>query len=182
MVCPSSALNPMVDSFTDLPRIWALTSYRGVAGVIAWRDADETVDGIYFRNRTIRLADISDGTSNTLAFSEFDNVDPVFNSYAPFDDDLRGWGWWCYGGVGDVLVGTEAPVNFIIPANIGSLPAATQQQYYNWRINAMGSRHTGGVNAARADGSVSFLSNSVSLTTLQALGSRAGGEVIQGDQ
>jgi prepilin-type N-terminal cleavage/methylation domain-containing protein/prepilin-type processing-associated H-X9-DG protein len=182
MVCPSSALNPMIDTFTDLPNQWALTSYRGVAGVVAWPDGDETVDGIFFRNRAIRIADVSDGTSNTLAMSEFDNIDKVFNSYAPFEDDLRGWGWWMYGGVGDVLVGTEAPINFIVPANIASLPAATQQQYYNWRINAMGSRHTGGVNAARADGSVSFLSNNVSLTTLQALGSRSGGEVITGDQ
>ena len=77
--------------------------------------------------------------------------------------------------------GTEAPVNFVIPANIATFPAATQQQYYNWRINAIGSQHSGGSNACRADGSVSFLSSSISLTVLQALGSRAGGEVIPGD-
>jgi len=181
LVCPSSAISPLTDNVTDLPTIWALTSYLGCAGLVSWRDASETCDGLFYRNRAHRIADVLDGTSNTLAFSERSNLDPVFDSYPPFDDRLIGWGWWAYGGVGDVLFGTQAPVNFRIPANIDTLPAATQQQYYIWRINAIGSEHTGGVNACRADGSVSFLSDSVSLTTLQALGTRAGGEVIQGD-
>jgi prepilin-type processing-associated H-X9-DG protein len=158
-----------------------LTSYRGVAGLVSWRDADETCDGLFYRNRAHRIADVTDGTSNTLLFSEFSNVDPVFDSYAPYDDFLGGWGWWVYGGVGDVLVGTQAPVNFRIPANIATFPAGTQQQYYVWRINAIGSQHSGGANACRADGSVFFLSNNTSLTVLQALGTRAGGEVIPGD-
>ena len=177
MLCPAASTSP-IDNVTDTPNIWALTNYRGVAGVVAWPDSDETTDGLLYRNRAHKIADVSDGTSNTLLFSEFSNLDPVFNSYAAFDDNLIGWGWWCYGGVGDVLVGTEAPINFRIPANIASLPAGTQQQYYNWRINAIGSEHSGGANACRADGSVIFLSNNISLTTLQALGSRAGGEVI----
>jgi prepilin-type N-terminal cleavage/methylation domain-containing protein/prepilin-type processing-associated H-X9-DG protein len=176
LFCPSSAIT--VDNVSDVPTIWALTHYRGVAGRVAWRDADETQDGLFYRNRWHRLTEISDGTSNTLAFTEFSNLDKVFDSYAPFDDYLPGWGWWVYGGVGDVLVGTEAPVNFRIPTNIATFPAATQQQYYNWRINAMSSEHSGGVNAARADGSVTFLSNNISLTVLQALGTRAGGEVL----
>lgn len=40
------------------------------------------------------------------------------------------------------------------------------------------SRHPGGVNFARGDGSVSFLSDSMDVATLLALGSRNGGEVI----
>jgi prepilin-type N-terminal cleavage/methylation domain-containing protein/prepilin-type processing-associated H-X9-DG protein len=178
IVCPSSAINPMIDNVSDLPNIWALTSYRGVAGLVAWPDAQETQDGLFYRNRWHSLTQISDGTSNTLMFAEFSNLDKVFDSYAPFDDYLPGWGWWVYGGVGDVLVGTEAPINFRIPTNIATFPAATQQQYYNWRINAIGSEHSGGANAARADGSVTFLSNNISLTVLQALGTRAGGEVL----
>lgn len=178
MICPSSGTSP-VDDKTDLPNIWALTNYRGVAGLVSWKDADETVDGIFYRNRQHKITDITDGTSNTLMFAEFSNYDPVFDSYTPFDDYLPGWGWWCFGGVGDVLVGTQAPVNFMIPSNISTLPAGTQQQYYVWRINAIGSQHSGGSNACRADGSVQFLSASTSLTVLAALGTRAGGEVIQ---
>ena len=38
--------------------------------------------------------------------------------------------------------------------------------------------HTGGVNTVRADGSVSFVSDSISLITWQALSTRNGGEVV----
>ena len=181
MVCPSASISPLIDKVTDLPRIWALTSYLGVAGRVAWPDGSETQDGLFYRNRAHRIADIADGTSNTLMFGERSNVDSIFDSYPTFSDLIIGWGWWCYGGVGDVLCGTEAPVNFVIPATIATYPPATQQQYYNWRINAIGSQHSGGANACRADGSVSFLSSNTSLTVLQALGSRAGGEVIPED-
>ena len=41
-----------------------------------------------------------------------------------------------------------------------------------------GSRHTGGVNTVRCDGSVSFVRDSISLAAWQALASANGGEVI----
>jgi prepilin-type N-terminal cleavage/methylation domain-containing protein len=179
LACPSSPINPLIDNVSDLPRIWGLTSYRGVAGQVAWPDNSQTQDGLFYRNRYHKITEITDGTSNTLMFGEFSNLDRLFDSQAsPFDDLIIGWGWWVYGGVGDVLVGTEAPINFRTPANFGTLPAGQQQQYYNWRINSIGSQHTGGANAARTDGSVSFLSDSISLTILGFLGTRAGGEVI----
>jgi len=40
------------------------------------------------------------------------------------------------------------------------------------------SRHAGGVNACLADGSVRFVSNNITPSTWQAMGSRAGGEVV----
>lgn len=43
------------------------------------------------------------------------------------------------------------------------------------------STHTGGANAAFADGSIRFLSTSISIRTLAALATRAGGEVITED-
>ena len=44
------------------------------------------------------------------------------------------------------------------------------------------SRHSGGVNALFADGSVRFIKNSVSPVTWRALGTIAGGEVVSSDQ
>ena len=45
-------------------------------------------------------------------------------------------------------------------------------------FQAARSRHPGGVNAAMADGSVRFYTNSISLSTWQALGSAYGGETV----
>ena len=40
------------------------------------------------------------------------------------------------------------------------------------------SRHTGGVNAALADGSVRFVPNTINVSAWRALGTRAGGDVV----
>ena len=49
------------------------------------------------------------------------------------------------------------------------------------RLGSMGSYHSGGVNIALADGSVRFLSENTSWTTLQSLATRSGGEVLPAD-
>jgi prepilin-type N-terminal cleavage/methylation domain-containing protein/prepilin-type processing-associated H-X9-DG protein len=46
------------------------------------------------------------------------------------------------------------------------------------RLGAYGSFHTGGVNVARADGSVRFLQNSTTIQMLQAMSTRSGGEIV----
>jgi prepilin-type processing-associated H-X9-DG protein len=51
-----------------------------------------------------------------------------------------------------------------------------KQWFCSLRPCAFGSGHPGGANFAFADGSVRFLSEQTSLTTLQALSTRAGGE------
>jgi prepilin-type N-terminal cleavage/methylation domain-containing protein/prepilin-type processing-associated H-X9-DG protein len=49
------------------------------------------------------------------------------------------------------------------------------------RLGTMGSYHPNGANIALADGSVRFLQDSTSIGVLQALCTRAGGEVLPGD-
>lgn len=53
--------------------------------------------------------------------------------------------------------------------------------YKNTALGGFRSTHTGGCNFVFGDGSVKFVRDNVSMTTYQALGSRAGGEVIGND-
>ena len=65
-------------------------------------------------------------------------------------------------------------VNWAIPNNDPLMPVSTAGLEYS----AARSRHTGGVNASLCDGSVRFVSNSISLGTWEALGTMNGGEVV----
>ena len=76
--------------------------------------------------------------------------------------------------------------NHILPPNArscgrtdGSL--GTDAVNENGGATTASSRHPGGVNLMRADGSGQFVADDVDLTAWQALGSRNGGEVIGGD-
>jgi prepilin-type processing-associated H-X9-DG protein len=53
---------------------------------------------------------------------------------------------------------------------------------FNTAHIAARSYHSGGVNVCFADGSVHFISNTIPFPVWQALGTRAGGEVVDGSQ
>jgi prepilin-type N-terminal cleavage/methylation domain-containing protein/prepilin-type processing-associated H-X9-DG protein len=146
------------------------------------------------RSGSVRIADITDGTSNTAMFAEIrrgnssaggSTVDPV----APQD----------------VRLVTLSSDLLDPPADCNRMTAAAYRyaglQYYrsfaftsfythtvppNYRGGdcsdlsnvhlASRSYHPGGVNAAFCDGSVRFISDSINLTVWKNLGSRGGGE------
>ncbi len=148
----------------------ALTSYLGVSG----KDLT-TNDGILFRDSQLRLADVTDGTSNTLLAGE-----------RPPSADFQ-YGWW-YAGIGqrytgsaDMILGVEEQIKLVITA--GSCPPGTYyfgpgtvsnqcDMFHYWSL------HPGGAHFLIADGSVRFLSYSAA-PLLRALASRAGGEAVQ---
>ncbi|NBO92545.1 MAG: DUF1559 domain-containing protein [Planctomycetia bacterium] len=135
----------------------------------------------------ITLVTISDGTSNTLLLSE---------ALAP--ETTTGWagpiGAILYGNMGGALFSASLSPNSTSPDRpIGPCPQNQGISSYRapclslggnawWSRSAIGafagarSMHTGGVNAAMADGSVRFVSNSVDLMTWRALGTRSNGE------
>jgi len=186
-LCPSSvvAQNPKA---TVTGNVYGLNSYAGVAGRFSFRaftGSSQVIsnDGLFYINSRVTMTGITDGTSNTAMFGERQNKDKNFDRmYTNFPIlDWSGWAWCDQGNaIGDFLVGAAQPINWNIPdsatgANSSANPWVQQ------RLSTMGSGHTGGANVAFADGSVKFLRDSTALTVLQALCTRAGGEVVNLD-
>jgi prepilin-type N-terminal cleavage/methylation domain-containing protein/prepilin-type processing-associated H-X9-DG protein len=178
LMCPSSILNEnLIDRgevTSNPPREWAFTSYLGNAGRVAHGRPQQTMDGVLWQNSVLTLEGIKDGTSNTLFYGERNHHDPVVAGLG--EVNLGGWGWWSFPNNGDVLFGTSAPINYMLPENWLTLPAAQRTATEDQRINSAGSQHSGGANFALADGSVRFVQQSISSITYQALGTREGGE------
>ena len=158
----------------------------------------ETATGVFYYLSKVRIGDITDGTSNTILFSE----------------KLRGAG--TPNAKTDLLMmQNTATMDTTLATCSGMNPATatplTSKQGYSWVMGEMcctsynhvstpntlscaglgfpgnmanmamqvppSSAHGGGVNAVMGDGSLHFINDSIDLTTWRALGTRNGGEV-----
>ncbi len=128
-----------------------------------------------------RVADITDGLSNTLLFSEDAGrpeywvkgkrvTDKVPVSFGDTPGVAVG-GVWADHQKGFGIEGTTADGLMVI----GECAINCNNSYEIYAF------HSGGANAALADGSVRFLRDSMSIRTLAALSTRAGGEVLPAD-
>ncbi len=155
----------------------------------------------------MKLAEITDGTSNTALFAETRRSRASMNATTeiPVADPLN-----VYTITGD-FTGASAidpPANcsnfanqlriryrgqmyhrdlpstgyysHTVPPNY-RLWDCTNNPNFNQVHGAARSYHPGGVNATFCDGSVRFVKNSINLNTWRALGSKGGGEVISAD-
>ena len=187
------------------------TNYRGNEGpsVAMWYGADDTAkvntaidapNGLFHSDNLITLASITDGTSNTAAFSEHVIGDFSQTLSTEKSDTYR---------PGTYPANSDEAVNLCRATNISSL---TLQGYSNvgapwtygyhsttsyWHASApntrscmfppsristtANSRHPGGVNVGLGDGSVRFVKDTVNIQAWRALGTRNGGEVISAD-
>ncbi len=117
---------------------------------------------------SVRLRDVKDGTSKTIAVGE-----------SPYYDAFKEWPVWM-GASGEdeaVLFKTESiyPINCFrnpkIPMNEDELDSV---QGDDCAVSA----HVGGALFAFVDGSVTLISDAIELRTYEKLGDRSDGEVI----
>jgi prepilin-type N-terminal cleavage/methylation domain-containing protein/prepilin-type processing-associated H-X9-DG protein len=204
-LCPS-------DGWSSYPPGQAGTNYRANEGrnmLYLYGAADPTgsnasqppPDGPFFANVSYRIADITDGTSNTLAFGEM-TIGDMSNTVATQNRDIFAPGttpptidqaitdcqamdwknlsfqeWstsgtpWHYGSGAYSVIKTVAPPNKMSCA----FPAD------NRMILTAGSFHPGGVNGLMCDGSVKFFKDVIAVSVWRALGSRNVGEVLSAD-
>jgi prepilin-type N-terminal cleavage/methylation domain-containing protein/prepilin-type processing-associated H-X9-DG protein len=112
----------------------------------------------------VRIASITDGTSNTIAFAEIAHGKFTQAGCGPGGGcDYECDGWWADGSFGDSQISSYYPPNIPIPAtyyttggwggscDADNIPTITSMSY-----------HPGGVNCGFADGSVHFIKNSIS--------------------
>jgi prepilin-type N-terminal cleavage/methylation domain-containing protein/prepilin-type processing-associated H-X9-DG protein len=137
----------------------AFTSYAGNAGTFTFGYSNLMstsilgyFDGVIYNDSTVKIAHITDGTSNTMSFGEHAKghlylLDP---GYAVSDNSWNSGRWY------DTLFATLYPMN----VGIGNYPGKLNDSYYY--PTSAGSYHPGGANFAFCDGSVKFLKNSIS--------------------
>jgi prepilin-type processing-associated H-X9-DG protein len=182
LLCPSDTLPDPVQPCSACGTFEAVGCYGGNAGTRSFslgfaNTGKDPRNGIFFQDSTTRLDDVTDGWSNTFLLGERSHRDDEFDrvSSATFPEyyPLRSWGMWAnYCNPSHHLLSTAVPINYRAPR------WHTGEDQLKDRICAFGSGHTGGANFAFVDGSVRFLSDRTDLTTLQALSTRAGGEVF----
>jgi prepilin-type processing-associated H-X9-DG protein len=180
---------------------YGVNSYVGNGGQVVYYYNAPTRDGLFHLEQyptgtgtvvtyqgPVKIADVLDGTSNTLMFGERRHKDQEFDRIYPAYP-IGGWSGWAWtsspNSVADVLGHIapsddptfQVPVNYAVPttAPVGSF------LYEDARVCAYGSFHPQGANFCMADGSVRFLRDTTSWLVLQALVTRAGGEIVQPD-
>src|SRR5262249_34967361 len=122
----------------------------------------------------VKIVGITDGASNTIMVGE-----------RPPGGDLT-WGWWAW-GARDTTMPVQLNITAALPNGNCPVPAIFKAGNLNdpCSVHAPWSFHSGGAHFLFADGHVAFLNYSVGTTmttsgnsVLQALATRAGGEVV----
>jgi prepilin-type N-terminal cleavage/methylation domain-containing protein/prepilin-type processing-associated H-X9-DG protein len=130
-------------------------------------------EGLLFRNRSVRIAEITDGTSQTFAVGERSQhlsrsswTGAITNAAVPLTDMQAVTGFDPESGDALVLghTGEDRGPNSVRP-----------------HADQFWSRHPGGAQFVMGDGSVKFIKEQVGFVIFQALATRRGGEVLSAD-
>ena len=190
LYCPSDKVNNEIAPSQTYGR--ARANYVGCYGYRAYYHGDEipsqhqslytSFEGAcFYLSKFVTLSNVVDGTSNTLLFSEVLTVDAPTDSDKRgdvYNDERMGSGFSTYltpnSTTPDAMYSGTCPD---ITTSIGGKDKARPcVEVGSTEYTAARSRHSGGVNAALADGSVKFYSNTIASKVWKALGSTKGGE------
>ncbi len=177
-VCPSepkSGTFAVIDANGNPICDVARGSYTAMNGILGVTQSAATNNGAFLRNQSMRIADVSDGLSNTLFVGERCTnmgsttwTGAVTNGAVPAQR---------YPNPPDQLANAEgAPALVLSHSSKDHLP----NNPLVFDADATSSYHTGGVNFLFGDGSVQIINNSISGSVYEALLTRAGGEVVDG--
>ena len=211
-LCPSDVGAPIPPGQV-LPGFgWAGINYRANEGtsVAMWYGADDVNDvnnglvlppnGLFHSSQLIKIADITDGTSNTAAFSEHVLGD-FSNTVATDLSDTFQPGTYPRNSDDAFKLCRATNINNLAMQGYSNVGAPWTYGYHSttsyWHsgppnsrscmfppsriATTANSRHPGGVNISMSDGSVRFVKSTVSVPTWRALGTRNGGEIVSAE-
>ena len=202
-LCPSDPQN-------SLPMGQAGEDYRPNSGntidyVWGWSDpwgfntSLPPFNGPCYPGSKTRIAEVTDGTSNTAGFCEM-GLGDMSNAIGTEKTDqfwTQTWPSLPDQAISDCQSFQVSNLSFqgLSTSGVPWIEGSTSAMYNHVNVpnkrscifppgrimNTANSYHPGGVNVAFCDGSVRFIKDSIALTTWRALGSRNGGEVISSD-
>ena len=172
-LCPSDPQDELLhvgsnaNTYTNDPDgiFWWKTNVAGVADSFsAWEDAASPWsrpiadgDGMLMNLRAFRVAEVFDGTSNTVMVGEITGGESGSKSGIP----------WAHWNLSSPSLGINGPAT--IPG----------EGFFRATVDHFSSYHPGGCHFLRVDSSVQLVSENIDQMILDAMVTRAGGEVIQ---
>ena len=184
LLCPSFAGSLAADQYDVGEGI--VTNYNGVTGSSKQghgytRLASEAVcgtffdDGLFYPESRVRMRDISDGTSNTLAIGERTYTLRMWTRGASYFGSLADPTRFCVASAKNVTwpINSDEQAVCYQPCTLGR----------TCKFNDLffGSQHPGGAQFAFADGSVRFVEDEIEMATYRGLATRNGAEIVDGE-
>jgi prepilin-type N-terminal cleavage/methylation domain-containing protein/prepilin-type processing-associated H-X9-DG protein len=175
-LCPADANVPLTFPITNaagqLITEAAPISYAACLGSGELDEIPGPKEGVFYRNSHIRIGDITDGTSSTILLGD-----------RAWSHAMAPWAGAVNGGIvrggprnpwrNSPEAAYPAPNFCCVQAN-----AINKAKDPDGSLDEFFSGHWGGVNLLFADGGVRFVHQEINPIVLMALGTRAGGEVV----